>query len=551
MLPLPIFSESSTLVLSPPDRPPNGQLTIEIMTHFPLKALFCPPTIAEMLVREPSGIEQAKNLDFLLYAGGPLSEATGKTLSKVTDVCQFYGQTETGPIQALVPRREDWDSLEWHPAQEVDMQLYSQEPETYEMVMQRNPALEKIRSLSCNFADVAEWHTKDLFVKHPSKANLWRFYGRVDDIIVLSNGEKFNPVPSERIIQKHPSVAAALITGQGRFQPALIIEPHEQPTQDSQAAFLETLWPAIEGANKEAQAHGKISRSMILLGATSKPFARAAKGTVIQTMTENLYRQEIEDLYANPLPMTLNVPVLESPLSLENVKGFVSKIVSSVVGDEIDTGDDLFVHGMDSWQTMEITQLLRAGIKKVDGATSADWVTPLFVYASPSISRLSEAVHRGMKTPNHFPTPELEQREANIQSTIKRNSNFVQSTGQRALESSSGTVVLLTGSTGSLGSHILLQLLQNPAVSNIYCLNRSSDARSKQMKLCTSRGLSVDLPPGRVTFLKATYGDERLGLSQEAYSELQMQVSVIIHNAWNVDFNQTLESFEPMHVRGV
>lgn len=90
-------------MLGPPNKPPNGQIASVMMSVVSIKAMFCPPAIAEGLVREPNGIKQAKNLDFLIYAGEPLSRNTGEALSNVTDVCQYYGQTTTGAIQILIP----------------------------------------------------------------------------------------------------------------------------------------------------------------------------------------------------------------------------------------------------------------------------------------------------------------------------------------------------------------------------------------------------------------------------------------------------------------
>ncbi|KAF2683122.1 acetyl-CoA synthetase-like protein [Lentithecium fluviatile CBS 122367] len=107
MVMLPIYYPNATLVLSPPTRPPTGHLASEIMDHFRLKSIFCPPIIAEQLVQEPGGLDICASLNFLLYAGGPLSQNAGDALSKVTDVCQFYGQAETGAIQALVPKRDN------------------------------------------------------------------------------------------------------------------------------------------------------------------------------------------------------------------------------------------------------------------------------------------------------------------------------------------------------------------------------------------------------------------------------------------------------------
>ena len=37
--------------------------------------------------------------------------------------------------------------------------------------------------------------TSDLLVPHPTKSGLWKIYGRKDDQIMLSTGEKTNPGP--------------------------------------------------------------------------------------------------------------------------------------------------------------------------------------------------------------------------------------------------------------------------------------------------------------------------------------------------------------------
>jgi acyl-coenzyme A synthetase/AMP-(fatty) acid ligase len=179
-------------------------------------------------------IEHAKTLEFVMYAGGPLTTATGSALSKVTDVYGCYGSTETSPVQALVPLREDWDTLEFHPLYGADFQ--PSDDEAYELVLHRDPKLEGVRGFDCNFRDIEEWCTKDLFRPHATKPNLWRFHGRTDDIIVLSNGEKLNPVPSEAIINSHPLVTAALIVGQGYFQAALLVES-VKTTKSSSESF--------------------------------------------------------------------------------------------------------------------------------------------------------------------------------------------------------------------------------------------------------------------------------------------------------------------------
>ncbi len=51
--------------------------------------------------------------------------------------------------------------------------------------------------------------------------------------------------------------------------------------------------------------------------------------------------------------------------------------------------------------------------------------------------------------------------------------------------------VLLTGSTGSLGTHLVSALQQLPPgkLAGVYCLNRSEDAREKQSAALSARHL--------------------------------------------------------------
>jgi hypothetical protein len=212
-------------------------------------------------------------------------KATRPEPSHVTSGSARYRQTETGSIQALVPKREDWASLEWHPMQEAIMEPSIDE--MFEMVMHRNPALEGVRNVSCNFPDVEVWRTRDLFNPHSTKPGLWRFHGRADDIIELSNGEKFNPVPSETQIAAHSFVAGALIIGNGHAQVSLILEPKD--CLRDLLEFIDQVWPVVDKANSEAPGHARITRHMILVGSKDKPFERSPKGPVIRNSTGAKY----------------------------------------------------------------------------------------------------------------------------------------------------------------------------------------------------------------------------------------------------------------------
>ena len=87
--------------------------------------------------------------------------------------------------------------------------------------------------------------------------------------------------------------------------------------------------------------------------------------------------------------------------------------------------------------------------------------------------------------------------------------------------------VVLTGSTGSLGSYLLEVLYHDRSVSHIICLNRSHNAAEKHSQTGPKRGLSP-LNPDRVEFLKADLREPQLGLEDSVYEHLRTTVTHII-----------------------
>lgn len=88
--------------------------------------------------------------------------------------------------------------------------------------------------------------------------------------------------------------------------------------------------------------------------------------------------------------------------------------------------------------------------------------------------------------------------------------------------------VILTGSTGSLGSYLLDTLMTQARVSKIYCLNRSADARSKQAKSNQARGLLTDWSLKNVEFVHADLSLPLFGLDESIYSQMLQSVNYII-----------------------
>lgn len=113
-----------------------------------------------------------------------------------------------------------------------------------------------------------------------------------------------------------------------------------------------------------------------------------------------------------------------------------------------------------------------------------------------------------------------------------------------------GASVILTGSTGNLGTYLLAALANSSAVSKIYCLNRSQDAEQRQSDLLKERGLSVQDSCTSIVFIASQYDALHLGLGKDIYQTLLDNTTSIVHCAWPVDFNRTFESFLPS-IQGV
>ena len=86
-----------------------------------------------------------------------------------------------------------------------------------------------------------------------------------------------------------------------------------------------------------------------------------------------------------------------------------------------------------------------------------------------------------------------------------------------------GLVVLMTGSTGHLGCHLLTYLTKNSAVHRIYALNRSRTppVEERHRERFRAAGLSLDvLKSSKVVFVEGDLSTKNFGLSEELYSEV-------------------------------
>ncbi|KAK0216124.1 putative polyketide synthase [Armillaria fumosa] len=105
--------------------------------------------------------------------------------------------------------------------------------------------------------------------------------------------------------------------------------------------------------------------------------------------------------------------------------------------------------------------------------------------------------------------------------------------------SPTGKVVLVTGTTGGLGCHILANLIFDPDVLHIYAVNRPGDIPidERQRRAFLDRDLHVSMK-------KVTMMEVDLSVETGLLDKFSDSITHIIHIGWLVDFNMGLSSYK-------
>ncbi|KAJ7475732.1 hypothetical protein FB451DRAFT_255063 [Mycena latifolia] len=520
-----------------PTRIPTATEALKDIVASNTYTLLMVPAFLSEWSRDPAAIAQLSKFKAIFTGGAPTSKEVGAALrAGGVKLVNLYGSTECGISSRLLITNNlgnDWECMEkvgamkWHLADQGDG--------TFELHVMRhrfsNPGV-----INFSLPD----------------GSLWRIIGRKDEQILLANGEKTNPLPSEGIINKDDLVHDSMMFGEGKTQNGILVVPRPPMKVDVSneaevSAFRNAIWPSVEEANNVAPQHSRIFKEMILISTPEKPFDYTPKMSLRRKVVLAAYAEEIEAAYAAKTASALKIAPSSSWVDPADARDFVRRAVTAVLrsGENLSDDDDLFLHGCDSLQATYIrnTILNALGESSIDTAK----VPMNFVYLRPNITSLGIYVSQVASNLAAVGTPKdiIDHMETFI---AKYSEGFVE---HKTASSSASTsnVVLLTGSTGALGSYLLAKLLQDDLVSKVYAVNRQSSSSSladRQKEAFVKRGLVVELlASSKLHLVEADISSLNAGLSSELYDEIRSSVTTIIHNAWRLDFNLTLAQFEP------
>ncbi|GAO18266.1 hypothetical protein UVI_02023020 [Ustilaginoidea virens] len=554
----PMF-HSSIPVYPLPGPPPALHSIVEAVSNTSVDWVLVAPIMLQSMAQDSQALAAVSTrVQHLVYIGGAAPQEAADLVASKLPLYQVFGSSEFGsfPLVYREPLSQgtDWQSVEFHP--QAHAQLRHRFGNLHELVLVNNLVHGRPNPVFAVYPHLREYETGDLFAPHPDRPNAWVYESRADDLIVYLTGEKTNPAEFERIVGSHAEVRDVLMLGDARFESALLIEPCNSASLSRQETrqVIDRIWPLVRHANSLYPGYAHVSPSKILLTEASRPMARSAKGTVQRKATLELYKQDISAMY-NELEDAIALEPRENldVTSRESVSQVVQDLIHHLTGwNEVQPDADFFSLGMDSLIVHRLSRHLQLHLHLA-------WIEPKTIYSNPSVESLSQVIveSSGRRdadvVASSASSPANRGRLARMTEILHAQKAALSALCREAKRTGlpphppkpERHVVLLTGSTGNVGSFVLDKLVGDESISHVYCLNRSQDSEQAQIRSNARRGLATALPSSKVTFLTADLGRSDLGISPPILDTIKSSITTIVHNAWPVDFNLSVSSFKP------
>lgn len=507
--------------------------------------LFCVPYVLKLLGESEEGIKALAEIDLVMYGGSACPDDLGDMLVKNgVNLVANYGATETGRLSTSVRPKGDlaWNYLRILPEVKQYVLMDEISPGIFECV-----ALDGLRSKNTINSDdpPRSFRTRDLFVRHPTNPDFWRFVSRLDDRLTLVNGEKVLPIPIEGRIRQEGLVKEAIVFGDGKSLPGVLIIKSDDADHMLDDDFFFEILPAVEDANSRAESFSRIPEDLVIILPSDIDYPKTDKGTFIRAQVYKQFEEIIESAYANFESGNTEEGTVALPLP--ELETYLVQKFQENIGVELSTSDDFFAFGIDSLQCMKMWSLMK---KELDLGGRQSELGQNVLYETGNIQNLARHIE-GLRTGNTEQTKDTYQV---MQDLVAKHSTFKTYEETNRVAPTSETV-LLTGVTGGLGAHLLAQLVRDPNVSTIWALVRASSehtALERTLQSLTTRGISLSLKEiHKIIALPSDLSKPDFGLGAERIEQLRSSLTLVIHSAWAVNFNISVESFEEQHIKAV
>lgn len=506
-----------------------------LLKSYKVKSFTSVPYLLEEISKLPEyeGIARLTALQYVACGGGPLNIAIGDHLvEKGVRLLNHFGSTETGPLSPFMVPPKGYNWHYWLLRSDLDA--------TFEPSGIDEASEQQLYQISVTpFGWSEPFVLQDRFEKdRRSQKPAFRAVGRQDDLIVLVNGLKVQPKILESNVSNSNLVSAALVFGEGEFEIGLILEPGQPP--DDVQNFKRAIWPLVQEACRQMDRHAQISsmENLVVLE-PGESLPRSDKGSVLRKEAYRQYERKIRQIYSSTYVKGDSLAVPKSNTDC------LEDILNTMIREELQIAqhlgpdDDFFEWGVNSLQVVRIQRGIISIVKECQGLLPKSKITADFVYRHNTINKLCVALKKN--------TSLIIDEEDDGDLVDEYVSRFSLS------EEADNHTVLLTGSSGSLGSYLLSHLVSLPQVAEVICFVRSSSncnaetgsLTEQRVEAAENKGATItsDLQ-NKVVVVRGDPSATRFGLTPNAYEGLCSKVTHILHAAWPVDFQRPLDSFE-------
>lgn len=334
------------------------------------------------------------------------------------------------------------------------------------------------------------------------------------------------------------AIKRCIALGHSRPVVSLLVEVNEAYDPASPETE-EKIWECVKVTNDKFPGHSRIMRSMICILQKGKTLPVTPKGNVKRKLAEEIYIKEVDALYNDVSEAATETAhdSNEAPLR-EFIRALVSEIAHVPLA-ELKDWTTLYELGLDSRDALS----LRAGLTKKVGKFSLGTI-----FENPSVAQLTAFFERKEKA------AESESKAQDIKRMVEKYCSEMKTWPARSSKSYKeydGEVILLTGGTGSLGTALLEILIGNAQVKKVVVMVRGENHEAKLSKALQDRGIddSKIILSGKVVTVNYSMQDPLLGLDIDTYYALANEATIVVQNAWKVDFNLPVEQFQDDCIR--
>lgn len=530
-----------TTVYPASDGIPNILAIIELIKRTNARSLMTVPFLLDDVVNNEEGLKVLAGLDFVGTGGAALGAGVGDKLAKAgVKLLNFYGTTETGPLSLVMVPKNGYDWKYFRLRTDMNYTIDEIEPKD---------GRKRYRLTVNAFGDAEGFTIADQLIRNDDFPETdFAAVGRDDDIIILATGEKANPLILETMLTESPLCKVAIAFGENQFNLGVIVEPAQPLPEGGEEAFKDSIWPTIVAAGQKTDAYSVIpSKEAIIVVPNGVVVPRTDKGSIARKEVYALFSEEQKAVYEK-LAKAVGGEDLK-PLNLETLEADLRALVIEHSGLKVAEADltaetSLFDLGLDSLQALKLRRVLTAAAGKTEALKDADLnkiIPPEFVYLNPSVAQMAAS----LKNPSGAGAVQAPDPNA-FKGVYKFAEDFAlagTATEEKGPSAKDNLVVVLTGSSGSLGSHVLSSLAKNPKVRKVVALTRKGAGAFDRAPF-EKRGITLTEEEwSKVANLEVDPTAEGLGLNPMAYGFVQSTVTHIVHAAWPMNYLTTLPAF--------